>query len=95
MLEQKFSHTDRRGETRAKERSKAKWEESLNKGWAVIKFEKDEVADKEIGAPSIPKLWMAPAASRDEGKSVNELLKESRMKELDGEHGDEENAAQD
>jgi hypothetical protein len=38
---------------------------------------------------------MAPAASRDEGKSVNELLKESRMKDLDGEHGDEENAAQD
>ncbi len=99
MLKQKFSHTDRWGQTRAKERSKAKWEESLSKRWAVIKFENDEIADKEIAAPNVPKLELldparTPEPSGDKGKSVSELLKEFRMKDLNGEHGDEGNVAQ-
>ena len=65
----------------------------------MIKFESDEVADKEIAAPNVPKLELldpatAPEAPGDKGKSVNELLKELRMKDLDGEHGDEANAGQ-
>lgn len=68
MLEQKWTKKDRYGNVSQIEREGDAWSRSLNQRWAVVKFEKDDVAGKEKGNLEIP------------GKSVNELLQEMRLK---------------
>ena len=68
MLEQKWMKRDRDGNVSQIERDGDAWIRSLNQHWAVVKFEKDEGAEKEKGNFEIPE------------KSVNELLQEMRMR---------------
>lgn len=68
MLEQKWTKRDRDGNVSQIEREGDAWIRSLNQHWAVVKFEKDEGAEKEKGNFEIPE------------KSVNELLQEMRFR---------------
>ena len=87
MLDQKWTIVDpRTGRPRARQREGQGWEKSFSLRWAVVKFEKDEEADKVRGKPDIKRL----ADEEDDGgggekKSVNELLKELRVKDGDAE----------
>lgn len=68
MLEQKWTKKDRHGNVTQIEREGEAWKRSLNQTWAVVKFEKDEAAEKEKGTLELPE------------KSVNELLQEMRIR---------------
>ena len=68
MLEQKWTKKDRHGNVSQIEREGEAWKRSLNQTWAVVKFEKDEAAEKEKGTFELPE------------KSVNELLQEMRIR---------------
>jgi hypothetical protein len=67
MLAQKWTKRDRDGNVSQIERQGESWTRSLNLHWAVVKFEKDEAAEKEKGTLDIPQ------------KSVSELLQEMRV----------------
>jgi hypothetical protein len=68
MLEQKWTKKDRHGNVSQIEREGEAWKRSLNQTWAVVKFEKDEAAEKEKGTLELPE------------RSVNELLQEMRIR---------------
>jgi hypothetical protein len=82
MLEQKWSHEDKRGNAQVAKRRGEDWERSLSYEWAVIKFEKME---GENVPPLPPKIEKLPPRERkafkEQGpqKSVNELLAEMRL----------------
>lgn len=82
MLKQKWTFTDRNGNTVLGERSKEEWERSMKYRWAVVKLARDEKAEEERGPPKIEKAKSRPMK---EEKSVNEMLAEMRMKDS---HGD-------
>lgn len=77
LLEQKFTTTDRFGRTKKRQRSAASWRSSMRHRWAVISLEKDEDAD---ASQPPPKIEAGDSDSTSPRKSVNELLKELRMK---------------
>ena len=86
MLEQKWSRQDRRtGAVKQKERDASKWEESLGLRWAVMKMEKDEIADKRSGelvVERLPDMVEAGDVKQDGSrKTVNEMLAEMRLGE--------------
>ncbi len=83
MLHQKWTITDpRTGKTRQRQREGKGWEKSFSFRWAVVKFEKDEQADKERGEPDIKRIEdEEDYGGGREKKSVNELMKELRVKD--------------
>lgn len=83
LLEQKFTQVDRFGRAKQKQRSAASWKASMRHRWAVIRMEKDQDADASLPPPKI-EVKDNLAEKRDASppkKSVNELLKELRMKD--------------
>ena len=75
MLEQKWNRQDHHGNIRQAKRDEANWDESLSKQWAVIKFQKDDEAMEERGAPAIERLPDKDAEALGVPmKSVNEML---------------------
>lgn len=80
LLEQKFTTTDRFGRTKQRQRSAASWRSSMRHRWAVISLEKDEDADASQPPPKIESL-AGDSDTTSPRKSVNELLKELRMKD--------------
>lgn len=76
MLKQKWTFTDRNGNTVLGERSKEEWERSLKYRWAVVKLARNEKSEQERGPP---KIETAPLRPMKEQKSVNEKLAEMRM----------------
>lgn len=80
MLKQKFSKEDRFGNVRQQERPRSAWEASMRHRWAVIKLDKDEEANSTLGDPEI-EVREGEIESREPKKSVNELLKELRVKD--------------
>lgn len=80
MLEQKWSVVDKRGNVRPRQRSTEAWEESMGLRWAVVKFKKDESANKEKDVPNIERVELH---EEDEGakKGVTEMLREMRLKQ--------------
>lgn len=83
LLEQKFSTTDRFGRIKQRQRSAASWRSSMRHRWAVISLEKDEDADANQPPPNIEagKSLAGDPDTTSARKSVNELLKELRMKD--------------
>lgn len=82
LLEQKFTQVDRFGRAKQKQRSAASWKASMKHRWAVIRMEKDQDANDSLPPPKIEvrsDLAEEGDASSPK-KSVNELLKELRMK---------------
>ena len=84
MLEQKWSRQDTRtGAVKQKERDASKWEESLGYKWAVMKTEKDAVANKERGKLVVKRLPLriTEDSLKQDGsrKTVNEMLAEMRV----------------
>lgn len=77
MLEQKFTRKNRSGRVMHYQRDKGSWQASLAKRWAVVKLEKDEAADERLGRPDIVRI---EHEQHTEVKSVNDMLKELRMK---------------
>ncbi|KAF2136743.1 uncharacterized protein K452DRAFT_237039, partial [Aplosporella prunicola CBS 121167] len=53
MLEQKFSHKDRFGNVKQKQRHATAWRTSLGQPWAVLNFTLDPIANAELPAPVI------------------------------------------
>ncbi|KAK7710684.1 hypothetical protein SLS64_005587 [Diaporthe eres] len=83
LLEQKFTQVDRFGRAKQKQRSAASWKASMKHRWAVIRMEKDQDANDSLPPPKIEvgnDLEEKGDASSPK-KSVNELLKELRMKD--------------
>lgn len=81
LLEQKFNQVDRFGHAKQKQRSAAKWKDSMRHRWAVISMEKDQDANNSLPPPKI-EARNNRAGDDDASspkKSVNELLKEMRM----------------
>ena len=68
MLEQKWIKKDRHGNVGQIEREGEAWKRSLNQTWAVVKFQKDEAAEKAKGTFELPE------------KSVNQLIQEMRIR---------------
>ena len=95
MLEQKWATTNTRtGYVKHRQRDPASWNESLKLRWAVLKFEKDAKADEEPGKPQIERIEhdkMDDLNSGKEKKSVNEMLKEMRMRDSAVQDGKKEN----
>lgn len=83
LLEQKFTLTDRRGRVRQKQRSEESWRGSLKHRWAVIQMEKDQEADDGLPPPKIEvrEKSMGGDDASSPKKSVNELLREMRLKD--------------
>ena len=80
MLEQKWSVVDKRGNMRPKQRSTEAWEESMGLRWAVVKFKKDESANKEKDVPKIERVKVHEE-NEGEKKGVTEMLREMRLQE--------------
>jgi len=81
MLEQKWTKTDRKGNTRTVDRDAGSWKSSLTVRWAVVKFVPvDEAAERELGVPAI-EPWSADAGTGRKAKGVNEMLNELRLKD--------------
>ena len=80
MLEQKWSVVDRRGNVRPRQRSTEAWEESMGLRWAVVKFEKDEVVNRETDMPKIERVELHEE-DEVEKKGVTEMLRELRLKQ--------------
>lgn len=83
LLEQKFTLTDRRGRVRQKQRSEESWRGSLKHRWAVIQMEKDQEANDGLPPPKIEVRHksVGDADGSSPKKSVNELLREMRLKD--------------
>ncbi|KAJ9617182.1 hypothetical protein H2200_000903 [Cladophialophora chaetospira] len=85
MLQQKWTVTNQRtGRVHERQRDMQSWEKSFNLRWAVVKFEKDETADKKLGKPQIERLKDDEEDDIDAGrekKSVNDMLRELSMKD--------------
>lgn len=83
LLEQKFTTTDRFGRIKQRQRSAASWRSSMRHRWAVMSLEKDEDADASQPPPKIEvqKSLVGDSDITSPRKSVNELLKELRMKD--------------
>lgn len=83
LLEQKFTLTDRRGRVRQKQRSEESWKSSLRHRWAVIQMEKDQEANDGLPPPKIEvrDKSVGDADGSSPKKSVNELLREMRLKD--------------
>ena len=79
MLEQKFLRFDSMGRPVQAQRSSVGWQKSLALRWAVIKFAKDEDAERDLGQPSIEKLPEPEVDHQEQKQSVNEMLAELRM----------------
>ena len=78
MLEQKWTRTNSRGDTRAVKRDVSSWNESLSFRWAVVKLVKDAEAHTKRGPPKIERL---PDEDSPGTKTVNELLAEMRVRD--------------
>lgn len=92
MLEQKWS-LNRVGTKTTKTRHRDGWHASLNMRCAVVKFARDDIASQALEPPSIARIDSSDprfvrATAPKETKSVNELLKELRMKDLGAGNGD-------
>ncbi|CAK4030626.1 Hypothetical predicted protein [Lecanosticta acicola] len=73
MLEHKWTKQDPRGRIKPVQRSGLRREESVSYRWAVITLKKDEVAEKEAGAPKVEKNPdVVPAELKTAKKSVND-----------------------
>ncbi|KAF1987658.1 hypothetical protein K402DRAFT_392469 [Aulographum hederae CBS 113979] len=82
MLEQKWSTPPRRSGQVAmvKPRNPEAWQKSLGHEWAVLKFERDEEAEEDLGAPGVQVIGgFGDAGGEGRGKSVNELLDEMKL----------------
>jgi len=79
MLEQKWTLTNRAGQTRQKQRDPSAWKASLSHRWAILKLEKDTEADKRLERPAIDIKERRLSKSKKPQKSVNELLREMRL----------------
>jgi len=77
MLQQKWEAPSDSRPMRHRERDAAAWENSLRQRWAVVKFEKDEEAERIKGPLVIERIEKESMQNR-ENKSVNELLRELR-----------------
>ncbi|KAK5125391.1 hypothetical protein LTR85_000500 [Meristemomyces frigidus] len=60
------------------QRDERAWQSSLQYRWAVLKFARDEVAERECGPPAIKRLADESEASGPK-KSVNEMMAEMRL----------------
>lgn len=82
LLEQKFTQVDRFGRAKQQQRSAASWKASMRHRWAVIRMEKDLDANASLPPPKIEvrNNLAGDADVSTPKKSVNELLKEMRMK---------------
>lgn len=83
LLEQKFTTVDRFGRARQQQRSAAQWKGSMRHRWAVISMERDQDADTSLPPPKI-EVRNGSAGDADATsprKTVNELLKEMRLKD--------------
>ncbi|KAK4548615.1 hypothetical protein LTR36_009525 [Oleoguttula mirabilis] len=78
ILEQKWTKTDRRGNVIKEQRDERSWQESLRHRWAVLKFARDEVAEKDRGRPKAQRLADEVEESGPT-KSVNETLAAMRL----------------
>ncbi|KIW18208.1 hypothetical protein PV08_02496 [Exophiala spinifera] len=89
MLEQKWSR-NRFGTKTPKMRDKNEWHSSLNRRWAVVKFERYDSDSPQAEALDPPHIARNPDSfsAWKETRSVNELLKELRMKDLEAGNGD-------
>lgn len=84
MQEQKWTRMDRHGRPRPINRNAESWKKSLTQRWAVLKFEKDEEATKDMQPPQIEVSSIPSDVAGNSGqerKSVNEILKEMRLKD--------------
>lgn len=75
MLEQKWTKV-KGGKTIQEARSSAGFKRSLSLRWAVVQFEKDDLAASERGVPAIERKAEPPR------KSVNEMLAELRVRDV-------------
>lgn len=84
MQEQKWTRTDKYGRPRPINRNAEGWKKSLSQRWAVLKFEKDEEATKELQPPQIKTISNRRGTDNGSGqdrRGVNELLREMRLKD--------------
>lgn len=81
MLKRKFTRTDRYGNVSQSQRSKDKWEASMARRWAALELERDLDAEKTHKRPDIPMVEQDKSETVHAGKTVNEMLKELRMKD--------------
>lgn len=81
MLKRKFTRTDRYGNVSQSQRSKDKWEASIARRWAALELERDLDAEKTHNSPDIPIIEHDKSDPVHRGKTVNEMLKELRMKD--------------
>lgn len=83
MQEQKWTRKDKYGRDKPINRNAESWKKSLNQRWAVLGFEKDDKATEELGVPQIEisSRRDTNGDAQKERKSVNDMLREMRMKD--------------
>lgn len=79
MLEQKWTRTNKWGQSRQIARGAASWKKSLGYAWAVLKFEADGIATAELGTPDITVAEKDERQDDAPRKGANEMLKEMRL----------------
>lgn len=82
MQEQKWTRKDKYGRSKPINRNAESWKKSLSQRWAVLGFEKDGKAAEELEPPQIKSTQRGTHdGSQEEGRSVNEMLREMRLRE--------------
>lgn len=78
MLQQKWQKTDKYGKVIQRQRDESAWKASLSQRWAVIKFAKDDQAERDRGEPKIERMEHYEEETKPK-KTVNEMLAEMRL----------------
>lgn len=85
MLEQKWTVTNRWGESHKIERDAASWQKSLSYKWAVLQFAKSESGDDELSPPNIvvreetTRSLRAQQENTQPRRGVNDMLRDMRL----------------